>query len=37
MQAIEELALEGPLELRMIEVAGVQVKVVGMHRDRRIA
>ncbi len=30
MQAVVELALEGPLELRVVEVAGVQFEVVGV-------
>ena len=34
MQAVEELALKGPLELRVVEVARVQFEVVGV--DGRI-
>ena len=36
MQAVVELPLEGPLELRMIEIPGVEFEIVGMHRNRRI-
>ena len=36
VQAIVELPLERPLELRMIEVAGMQIEVVGVNRDVRI-
>ncbi|MGB9206173.1 MAG: hypothetical protein WCB94_19605, partial [Terriglobales bacterium] len=34
VQAIEELALEGPLELRVVEIAGMQFEAVGV--DRRL-
>src|ERR1700730_14489754 len=34
MQTVVELALEFPLELRMIEVAGMKFEVVGMDRNR---
>ncbi len=34
MQAVEELALKGPLELRIVEVAWVQLEVINM--DGRI-
>jgi hypothetical protein len=33
VQSVEELALEAPFELRVIQIAGVQVKVVRMNRD----
>ena len=36
MQAVVELALEGPLELRVIEVARVQLEIIGVHRYRRV-
>lgn len=36
MEAVVELALEGPFELGVIEVARVQVKVVRVHRHRRV-
>ena len=36
MQAIIELALERPCELRMIQVAGVKFEVIAVHRKRRI-
>src|SRR6266568_9461853 len=36
VQRIVELALEGPFELWMIEVARMQFKIVCMHRGRRI-
>ena len=32
VQAIEELALEGPLELRIVEIARVQLEVVSVNR-----
>ena len=35
MQAVVELALEAPFEPRIIQVAWMQVKVVGVHRNRR--
>ena len=31
VQAIEDLPLEGPLELRVIEIAGMQFEVVGVN------
>ena len=34
MQTVVKLALEFPLELRMIEVAGMKFEVVGMDRNR---
>jgi hypothetical protein len=34
VESVEELALEGPLELRVVEVARVQLETVGVHRDR---
>ena len=34
MQTVVELALEFPLELRVIEVAGMKFEVVGMDRNR---
>jgi len=36
VQAVEELALEGPLELGMVQVAGVQIEVVGVNWNGRI-
>lgn len=36
MKAVEKLALKGPLELRMVEVAWMQFKIVGMDRDIRV-
>ena len=36
VQAVIELSLEPPLELGMIEIAGMKFEVVGMHRDWRI-
>jgi len=36
VQTIVELALEAPFKLRMIQVARVQLKIVGMHRDDRV-
>jgi len=33
MQAVEKLALESPLELRVVEVARVHIEVVSMHRN----
>ena len=33
MQTVVELTLKGPLELRMIEIAWMQVEVVRVHRD----
>lgn len=36
MQAIVELALQMPGELGMLEVAGMNRKYVGVHRDGRV-
>src|SRR5690242_1776673 len=36
VQAIEELALEGPLELRVVEVARMHHEVVGVDRHCRV-
>jgi hypothetical protein len=33
VERVEELALEAPLELRIVEVAGVEVEVVGVDGD----
>lgn len=35
VQAVVELALESPFELRMIEVAGMKLEIIGMHWDGR--
>src|ERR1035441_1119107 len=35
VQAVEELALEGPLELRIVEIARMHLEVIGV--DRRIS
>ena len=35
MQGVVQLALEGPLELGMVQVARMQVEIVGVHRDCR--
>jgi len=32
VEAIEKLALKGPLELRVVQVARMELKVVGVHR-----
>ncbi len=32
VQAVEDLSLEGPLELRVIEIARVQLEVIGVNR-----
>lgn len=36
MQAIIELTLERPFELRMVKIAGMQLEVISVHRNRRI-
>ena len=36
MQAIIELPLEAPLELRMVQITRVQIEVIGVHRYTRI-
>src|SRR5262249_32547373 len=36
VQAIKELALKGPLELRMIQIARVHIKQIGMHGYWRV-
>ena len=37
VQAVVELALETPFELRMFQVARMQVEVISVYRHRRIA
>ncbi len=37
MQAIVELPLEAPLKLRVIQIAWVQIEVIGVHRHARIS
>src|SRR5271169_5128902 len=32
VQAVEDLALEGPLKLRVVDIARMQLEVVGMYR-----
>ena len=32
VQAVEELALEGPFELRVVEIAGMQFEIVDVNR-----
>src|SRR5580700_4804117 len=34
VQRVVELALEAPFELRMVEVAGMEFKIIRVHRDR---
>ena len=36
MQAIEKLALKGPLKLRMVEVAWMHFEIIGMYGDVRV-
>jgi hypothetical protein len=36
MQTVVELALESPLELRMIEIPGMKLEEICMHRNRGI-
>ena len=36
MQCVIELPLKRPFELRMIEIAGMQIEVIGVHWNRRI-
>ena len=33
VQGVVELALEAPLKLRVVEIAWVQIKIVGVHRN----
>ncbi len=33
VQGVVELALEAPFELGVVEVAGMEVEIVGVHRD----
>jgi len=33
MQGVVELALEAPFKLRVIEIAGMEIKIVGMNTD----
>ena len=37
MEAVVELTLKTPLELRMLEVAGMQIEVIGVHWNGGIA
>src|SRR6202041_897946 len=34
VQGVVKLALEAPFELRVVEVAGMQIEIVGVYRDR---
>jgi len=36
VQRVVELTLEAPFELGMVEVAGMEVEVIGMHPDRGV-
>jgi hypothetical protein len=36
VERVVELALEAPFELRVIEVAGMEIEIVRMHRNRGI-
>ena len=36
MQAIVKLALETPLELRMVQIAGMEFEIVSVHGNGRI-
>ena len=36
MQAVVELALEGPGELRVLDVAGVELEAVRVHAERAL-
>ena len=36
MQAIVELALQGPFELGVVQIARMQIEIVGVYGDRRI-
>jgi len=31
VQAVKELTLKGPLKLRVVEVPGMQLEIIGMH------
>jgi len=33
VQGVEELALKAPFELWMVEVARMEIKIIGMHRN----
>src|SRR3954471_5908121 len=37
VEAVVELTLEAPLELRMFQIARMQVEVIGVHGNGRIA
>jgi hypothetical protein len=36
VQAIKELALESPFELGMVQVAGMELEIIGVYGDIRI-
>jgi hypothetical protein len=36
VQRVVELALEAPFELRVVEVAGMKVEIIRVHRDRSV-
>jgi hypothetical protein len=36
VQCVVKLALEAPLELRVIEIAGVEIEIIGMHGNGRV-
>ena len=37
MEAIVKLALKSPLELRVVEIAGMHFENVGVNRNRRVS
>ena len=36
MKAVVELPLKTPLELRVVQIAGMHVEIVSVHRNRRV-
>jgi hypothetical protein len=36
VQRVVKLALEAPFELRMVKVAGMQIEIIRVHRDRSV-
>jgi hypothetical protein len=36
VQCVVELALKTPFELRVVEVAGMEIEIIGVHRNRGV-
>ena len=36
MQCVVKLALKAPFELRVVEIAGMQIEIIGVHGNGRV-